>query len=137
MLSTSPTLAFTPSRQQMDSLPQPASTVTWPRTLDVLGVNVSATTYDELVQTLIAVARSDVSAIVDFSPVDIIVQAKRNEAFRRKINSFDVICPDGQPVRWFLNYFYGAGLSDRVCGTISTLRLWEAAARDGVSVYLY
>jgi exopolysaccharide biosynthesis WecB/TagA/CpsF family protein len=111
--------------------------VEWPQKHDVLGVNVSATTYAEVAETVIAAARAAIPAIVDFSPVDIIVQASRSAAFRARINSFHLICPDGQPVRWFLNYFHKARLRDRVCGTTAMLRVCEVAAQTGVSVYLY
>ena len=38
----------------------------------------------------------------------------REQKFR--LNHFDLLVPDGQPVRWVLNALYGAGLSDRVYG---------------------
>ena len=114
-----------------------ARAVSWPQKHDVLGVNVSATTYAEVAKAVIAAARAAIPALVDFSPVDMVVQASRNASFRAKLNSFDLICPDGQPVRWFLNYFHKTGLRDRVCGTTAMLRVCEAAAQAGVSVYLY
>jgi exopolysaccharide biosynthesis WecB/TagA/CpsF family protein len=53
------------------------------------------------------------------------------------MNSFQMVCPDGQPVRWFLNYFHGAALADRVCGTNAMLELCRSAAGHGLSIYLY
>lgn len=66
-----------------------------------------------------------------------LVEGVRDKAFRSKLNSFNLVCPDGQPVRWCLNYFYGAGLKDRVCGTTAMLRICEAAAAEGLGIYLY
>src|SRR5690606_16104941 len=56
---------------------------------------------------------------------------------REKVNRFQMVAPDGQPVRWALNWLYRLRLKDRVYGPELTLRLCEAAARRGVSIYLY
>lgn len=111
--------------------------ISWPKKHDVLGVQVSATTYAEIIELLIEAATNRARAIVDFSPVDIIVQAARNPVFLSKINSFNIVCPDGQPVRWWLNHFHAAGLRERVCGTTTMLQLCDAAARSQVPIYLY
>ena len=42
---------------------------------------------------------------------------------------FDVVTPDGQPVRWALNLLHGAGLADRVYGPTLTLRVLERLRR--------
>lgn len=109
----------------------------WPRKYSLLGVGVSSTTYTEVVSVLIGAARRRLPALVDFAPVSVLVEAERDPVFRSKLNSFNLVCPDGQPVRWVLNYFYKAGLTDRVCGTTTMLRLCEAAARENIGVYLY
>ncbi|NUT31462.1 MAG: WecB/TagA/CpsF family glycosyltransferase [Hamadaea sp.] len=54
-----------------------------------------------------------------------------------RLNSFDLVTPDGQPVRWALNLLHGAGLRDRVYGPTLTLRVLERAAEAGLPVYLY
>ena len=48
------------------------------------------------------------------------------------LNSFDIVGSDGQPVRWALNFFHKAGLTDRVYGPELTIRLCKAAAEQGV-----
>lgn len=111
--------------------------MTWPTKHDVFGVQVSATRYDELVPRLIQAARQGERALVDFMPVHGLVESNRDPSFKAMMNCFEVIAPDGQPVRWALNYFHKAGLSDRVYGPTTTWKLCEAAARDGVSIYLY
>jgi N-acetylglucosaminyldiphosphoundecaprenol N-acetyl-beta-D-mannosaminyltransferase len=111
--------------------------VTWPVKQDVLGVHVSVTSYAEVTDVVIRAATNQTPAIVDFSPVDIIMQAAHNPRFLSKLNAFDLVCPDGQPVRWWLNHFRAAGLTDRVCGTTTMLRLCEAAAGLAVPIYLY
>ena len=104
---------------------------TWPAKYDVFGVHVSATTYDELVPRLIAAAKQRESVIVDFMPVHGLVTAATDLPFRQMMNQFDVVAPDGQPVRWALNYFHKTGLEDRVYGPELTWRVCRAAADAG------
>jgi N-acetylglucosaminyldiphosphoundecaprenol N-acetyl-beta-D-mannosaminyltransferase len=53
------------------------------------------------------------------------------------LNSFDLVVPDGQPVRWALNWVHGTGLPDRVDGPGLTLRALEMAAKEGLPAYFY
>jgi N-acetylglucosaminyldiphosphoundecaprenol N-acetyl-beta-D-mannosaminyltransferase len=62
------------------------------------------------------------------------VQDRAHEA---RLNSFDVVTPDGQPVRWALNLLYGAGLVDRVYGPTLTMKVLRRCADEGLPVYLY
>ena len=56
---------------------------------------------------------------------------------RYRLNHFDLLCPDGQPVRWMLNLEHGAELPDRVYGPFLTLRICEAAARENIRIFLF
>lgn len=110
----------------------------WPRKHALFnGVLVSATTYAEVVRDCLAAAEAGVSAAVDLMPVSVLIPAVRDAALREKLNTFDVVAPDGQPVRWSLNFFHRCKLQDRVYGPELMRRLCEAAAARGVSVYLY
>jgi|SRR5581483_9063272 len=109
----------------------------WPAKYSVLGVQVSATSYAEAVDLLVRAAKERAHAIVDFTPVSVVVEAVNDAVLRSRLNSFDIACPDGQPVRWFLNHFHRTGLEDRVCGTTAMLSLCEAAAHEGIGIYLY
>jgi len=111
--------------------------IRWPRKYPTLGVDVSATTYQELTDTLILAATQRQPAIVDFLPVSNLAAAADDATFRAKRNAFDLVCPDGQPIRWCLNYFHGLNLRSTVCGTFATLHLCERAATRGIGVYLY
>lgn len=109
----------------------------WPKKYDIFGVQVSATTYDELVQRVISAAKNGESALVDFMPVHGLVESNQDPSFKQMMNQFQIVAPDGQPVRWALNYFHRAGLPERVYGPITTWKLCEAAEREGVSIFLY
>ena len=107
-----------------------------PRKRDLFGVRVSPTTYDQVVRTVIRAARARHPAIVDLMPVHGLVTAALDPAYRTKIDTFDIVAPDGQPVRWALNNFHNTNLADRVYGPKLMWMLCEAAAKAGVSVYL-
>jgi exopolysaccharide biosynthesis WecB/TagA/CpsF family protein len=109
----------------------------WPAKREILGVGVSATTYDEAVEAILRAAHERAGGVVTALPVHGVVTAAQDPAFRAKVNGFELVAPDGQPVRWALNLLHGAGLRDRVYGPELMLRLCARAAAEGVSVFLY
>ena len=115
----------------------PLCSISWPFKKDVLGVEISVTSYDELCRLFIIAAQQRESVLASFLPVHGVVTAAMDPGYRHRINSFDVIAPDGQPVRWALNWLHKAGLTDRVAGPHMMLRLCERAAEQGVGIYLY
>lgn len=104
---------------------------------DLFGVKVTPTTYAEAVDWCIRRAKDRIGACVDLMAVHSLVTAAQDGDYRHRINTFEIVAPDGQPVRWALNYFYRTGLKDRVYGPEFTLRICQAAAKEGVSLYLY
>src|SRR5947209_19101909 len=80
-------------------------TIKWPAKHDVFGVRVSATSYDEVVTKVIEAARAGQGGLVDFMDVNGLMCATGNPDHNRVYNGFDILAPDGQPVRWALNYF--------------------------------
>jgi exopolysaccharide biosynthesis WecB/TagA/CpsF family protein len=71
-------------------------------------------------------------------PVHGLMTATENEQFRTAIKEqFDMVCHDGQPVRWALNTFHHTGLADRVYGPTLTLHVLEKAAQSKIPVYFY
>lgn len=109
----------------------------WPRRHELFGVRVSATTYEQVVESVLRAAEAGRPAMVDFMSAHGLTTAARDSGYRRRLNDFDVLAPDGQPVRWALNAFHGAGLSDRVYGPELMRRLCRAAAEKGAPIYLY
>ena len=99
---------------------------------------MTPTNYDEVVDVLLdaAEARAAGGGGLRGRP-RAFDRPSRDPAFRETINALDLVAPDGQPVRWAMNYFHKAGLKDRVYGPELTRRLCGAAAERGVSIYLY
>ncbi len=113
------------------------SSIRWPHKKDLLGVEVSVTDYDELARLCVSAARRGESGLATFLPVHGIVTAALDQAYRYRVNAFDVVAPDGQPVRWALNLLHSARLPDRVCGPTMMARLCARAAEEGIGIYLY
>src|SRR4051812_14291307 len=104
------------------------TTLSWPEKKDLLGVPISATTYSEAVNAVIAAAKERRPALVSAYAVHAVVTASRDPDLKAKALKFDMIVPDGQPVRWALNLLYRSGLPSNVRGTALTWKLCERAA---------
>jgi N-acetylglucosaminyldiphosphoundecaprenol N-acetyl-beta-D-mannosaminyltransferase len=108
----------------------------WPAKKNLFGVQVSATRYEEVVRTVIEKAQRRQRGVVTCLAVHGIVTAAVDPQYGGRVNQCDIVAPDGQPVRWALNFFHKSHLSDRVYGPETMLRLCQAAAATGVSIYL-
>ena len=104
---------------------------------DLFGVRVSATCYNEAADLIMQAARRRKSLLVDHMPVHGLMEACQDPLLKEKINAFDIVAPDGQPVRWALNHFHQTGLADRVYGPELMLRLCARAADEQIGIYLY
>jgi exopolysaccharide biosynthesis WecB/TagA/CpsF family protein len=111
--------------------------IEWPEKRDLFGVGVSLTTYREIVKPILDAARRHESAIVSFHPVHAVVETSATPSLLRKVNRFQIVAPDGQPVRWAINWLHGVHLPDRVCGPDTMIALCHSAAQAGVAIFLY
>ena len=103
----------------------------------VFGVDVSVTDYAQAERVIVDAAKAREGGAVTFLPVHGIVVGATDAAYRARVNAFEMLCPDGQPVRWALNAFHRAGLTDRVYGPETMLRVCRRAAAEGVGLFLY
>jgi len=109
----------------------------WPHKHNIIGVNVSAITYDEALPVVIKAAKARKSVSVSHLAVHGLVTGSQETQFRSVLNEFDIIAPDGQPVRLALNLLYGTKLPDRCYGPEFMSRLCQRAAKERIGVYLY
>jgi N-acetylglucosaminyldiphosphoundecaprenol N-acetyl-beta-D-mannosaminyltransferase len=114
-----------------------ATSRTLPRKAPILGVGISVTTYDEVVDHVLDAARAQRSLLVNACSVHNLIEAIDDRALAAVLNHFDIVAPDGQPVRWGLRWTRQAKLDDRVYGPTLMLQLCAAAARTGLPIYLY
>ncbi|WP_433081967.1 WecB/TagA/CpsF family glycosyltransferase [Dactylosporangium sp. CA-139114] len=104
---------------------------------NVLGVEVSAVDYDSAVDKVMSAARDGRSLAVTALAVHGVMTGVQDKAHGARLNSFDLVTPDGQPVRWALNLLHHAQLADRVYGPDLTLKVLAASAEEGLPVYFY
>jgi exopolysaccharide biosynthesis WecB/TagA/CpsF family protein len=104
---------------------------------DILGVLVNAIDYEAAVEKIIAAARAGKGLAVSTLPVHSIVHAVLNPSHLTFLNHHDLAVPDGQPVRWALNWLYRSGLPDRVYGPSLMLKVCRQAALESLPIYLY
>jgi exopolysaccharide biosynthesis WecB/TagA/CpsF family protein len=104
---------------------------------NVLGVLVDATDYAAATEAVVTAARERRPLALTALAVHGVMTGVLDPAHNARLNSFDVVTPDGQPVRWALNLLHGAGLTDRVYGPELTLRVLARCADEGLPVYLY
>ena len=104
---------------------------------NVLGILVDATDYRTATERVLAAARERRPLALTALAVHGVMTGVRDPAHGGRLNSFDLVTPDGQPVRWALNLLHRAGLTDRVYGPTLTLRVLAGCAEEGLPVYLY
>lgn len=103
----------------------------------VLGVSVDVIDYDFAVERIVDAAKRKKAFAVTALPVHGIMTGARDPEHRYRLNAFDLLVPDGQPVRWALNLLHGVGLRERVYGPTLMLALCERLAREGLPIYLF
>lgn len=109
----------------------------WPQKNTVLGVGISVTTYDQLLESVIEAARVRRQACISHLAVHGLVIGSQDRGMRKILNGLEVVAPDGMPVRLALNILYNTQLPDRVYGPEFTIRVCKRAAVEGIGVYLY
>ena len=112
--------------------------------IDLFGINYAVTDYSTAVDQILkwVVQLEQKPAVyqgfgVTALAVHGLIEGYKNNELRNQINSIDLIVPDGQPIRWAMNWFHNTGLKDRVYGPTLTLKLLSAAAEQKIPVFFY
>lgn len=103
----------------------------------VLGVLVDACDYESATSLVLRAAVEQRGFAVTALAVHGVMAGVTDRALCQQLNSFDLVTPDGQPVRWALNLLHRAGLRDRVYGPELALRVLSRAAALDLPVFLY
>jgi exopolysaccharide biosynthesis WecB/TagA/CpsF family protein len=104
---------------------------------NVLGVLVNVIDYAATTEQVVAAAQQRRSLALTALAVHGVMTGVLDPAHNARLNSFDLVTPDGQPVRWALNLLHGTRLRHRVYGPTLTLRVLERCAAEGLPIYLY
>ena len=104
---------------------------------NLLGININAVDYEAAVAAIVeaAIQRSPfgVSALAVHGVMTGVFD--REHCYR--LNCLELVVPDGQPVRWGLNWLHTLSLPDRVYGPTLTLKVCEAAAKNDLPLFLF
>ena len=104
---------------------------------NILGVRIDAIDYEAAIDRIASAAAAHQPLAVSALAVHGVMTGRMDPEHRYRLNEFDLVVPDGQPVRWALNLLHRAGLPDRVYGPNLMLRTCERAARDGLPIFLF
>ena len=107
------------------------------RKKNVIGILIDAVDYEASVDFIFRAARDRRGAAISALAVHGVMTGVLDSAHKFRLNHFDLLVPDGQPVRWVLNWLHRAELADRVYGPNLTLMVCQRAAAEGHSIYLY
>ena len=103
----------------------------------ILGVGIDAVDYEAGVDKVINAAIERRQLLATCSAVHGIMIGAMDAEHRHRLNTFDLVVPDGQPVRWALRWRHGVRLADRVRGVDFMLALCQRAEAEGVPIFLY
>ncbi len=104
---------------------------------NILGIQVDAVDYEAAVDSISKAAQQERPYIVSAMAVHGLMTGVLDRSQGYRLNHFDLVVPDGQPVAWALNGLHQARLPGRVYGPQLTLELCREAARLELPVYFY
>jgi len=109
----------------------------WPRRYSLFGVDISATTYHEALNRVIYAAKERRSVCVSHLAVHGLITATQDRQLHSILKNFEMVLPDGMPVKMALNMLFKTNLPDRVCGPEFILLVCKHAADEYIGIYLY
>lgn len=104
---------------------------------DLLGVTIDAVDYDAAIERILSAARAGEPYGVSALAVHGVMTGHDDPEQRARLNSLDLVTPDGQPVRWALDLLHHTRLPGRVYGPRLTLEVCRRAAAEGLPVFFY
>jgi len=104
---------------------------------NVLGVMIDAVDYEGAVERIARAAKDRRAYAVSALAVHGVMTGALERTHRHRLNRFDLIVPDGQPVRWALNRLHRTKLTQRVYGPNLMLETCRRATQDGLPIFLF
>lgn len=104
---------------------------------DLFGIRYCVTDYAKATERILQKAKTGQRLGVSALAVHGLIESYDDPNLKEKVNAIDMVVPDGQPIRWALNYFFHVGLKDRVYGPTLSQHVLAAAAAEGVPVFFY
>ena len=104
---------------------------------NLLGVRVDAMDYAAAVERIAAAATDAEPLGVSALAVHGVMTGVLDANHRHRLNDLELVLPDGQPVRWALNWLGRVGLTERVYGPTLMLQICRRAAEEQLPIYLF
>jgi N-acetylglucosaminyldiphosphoundecaprenol N-acetyl-beta-D-mannosaminyltransferase len=104
---------------------------------NLFGVDYALTDYERASDAIVYHAEHNISFGVSALAVHGLITFYKDMLLNEKLKKVDLIVPDGQPVRWALNYFFKARLKDRVYGPTLVLHVLKKANERKLKIFLY
>jgi exopolysaccharide biosynthesis WecB/TagA/CpsF family protein len=105
---------------------------------NVLGIRISAVDYEAALERIITAAENGKKPlVVSALAVHGLMTGVLDRQHRFRLNRFDLLVPDGQPIRWALRWLHQTRLQDRVYGPTLMLKTCERAAAKGLPIFLF
>lgn len=104
---------------------------------NVLGIRIDAVDFDAALDKIFAAAREERPLAVSALAVHGLMTGVLDPVHRYRLNRLDLLTPDGQPVRWGLNFLHGVSLRRRCDGPTLMLKTCQRAANEGVPIFLF
>lgn len=104
---------------------------------NVLGIRVDAVDYEAALARIIHAAHNRQPYAVSALAVHGLMTGVLDREHRYRLNQFDLLTPDGQPVRWAMGWLHGAKLPDRVYGPRLTLEVCRRAEEEQLPIFLF
>ncbi len=104
---------------------------------NLIGVHIDAVDYEGAVERVLKAAHEGRRCTTTALAVHGVMTGALDATHRHRLNSLDLVVPDGMPVRWGLNLLHKTKLPDRVYGPNLMLKVCEAAAEQQVPIFLF
>lgn len=105
-------------------------------TRPILGVNIAVSSYEDAVRRSLLWAAERQSRALFFADVHMLMEAVDDPVFLGRLNSADMVFPDGMPLAWALRALGERG-ARRVCGPDFMPAMLAAAEKAGVAAGFY
>jgi N-acetylglucosaminyldiphosphoundecaprenol N-acetyl-beta-D-mannosaminyltransferase len=104
---------------------------------NILGILIDAVDYEAALSFIFERVRQNRRAMISALAVHGVMTGVLDPEHKFRLNGFDLLVPDGQPVRWVMNWLYGTEMADRVYGPELMRKTCKRAAGEGIPIYLY
>ncbi|MGI9099362.1 MAG: WecB/TagA/CpsF family glycosyltransferase [Solirubrobacteraceae bacterium] len=115
---------------------RPAATLATPDAMDVLGVPLAMTNYEETMAWMDGAISHQEKGYICVAATHTIMVCGEDPELREAVLNSSLTVPDGQPLVWAMNAL-GGDLDERVYGPELMARYCERGAQTGTRMYLY